>query len=146
MTLDKQLENFNVVPATDEEMDIVYQYLVAFNAEQVPLTQTPTFIHKNYIIKDNDEIVAGIKSLIYGWKLLRVDILFVDKRYRRHDFGSYLLQRVENEARDIGVTLSHLDTFDFQAKDFYLKQGYEIFGTLDECPPGHKRYYLKKKL
>ncbi|PPE03578.1 hypothetical protein HCUR_00960 [Holospora curviuscula] len=26
-------------------------------------------------------------------------------------------------------------TFDFQVKDFYLKQGYEIFGVLEDCPP-----------
>jgi len=32
------------------------------------------------------------------------------------------------------------------SKDFYLKHGYEIFGVLDNCPKGHKRYYLKKTL
>ena len=29
---------------------------------------------------------------------------------------------------------------------FYLKHGYEIFGILEDCPKGHKRYYLKKSL
>jgi hypothetical protein len=42
--------------------------------------------------------------------------------------------------------LSHLDTFDWQTKEFYLKHGYEVFGVLDDCPPGHKRYYMKKVL
>lgn len=32
-----------------------------------------------------------------------------------------------------------------QAKDFYMKHGYELFGTLEDCPEGHCRYYLKKK-
>jgi hypothetical protein len=51
------------------------------------------------------------------------------------------------EAKLIGATLAHnTDTFDFQAKDFYLKQGYEIFGVLKDCPSGHKRYYMKKIL
>lgn len=40
--------------------------------------------------------------------------------------------------------LIHLDTFDFQAKDFYMKHEYEIFGILDDCPIEHKRYYMKK--
>lgn len=46
------------------------------------------------------------------------------------------------------MVLSHiiLDTFDFQAKNFYIKQGYEIFGILDNCPEGHKRYYMKKNI
>jgi ADP-ribose pyrophosphatase YjhB (NUDIX family) len=39
-----------------------------------------------------------------------------------------------------------LDTFDFQAKDFYLKHGYDIFGVLGNCPPGHERYYMRKNL
>jgi hypothetical protein len=29
---------------------------------------------------------------------------------------------------------------DFQAKDFYKKNGYEVFGELDNVPDGHKRY------
>jgi len=27
-----------------------------------------------------------------------------------------------------------------------IKNGYEIFGVLDECPKNHKRYFLKKSL
>lgn len=46
----------------------------------------------------------------------------------------------------MGAKLAHTDTFDFLTIDFYLKHGYEIFGTLDNCPEGHKRYYLKKIL
>jgi hypothetical protein len=38
----------------------------------------------------------------------------------------------------------HLDTFDFQAKDFYVKHGYEVFGVLEDCPEGHVRYFMKK--
>lgn len=45
-----------------------------------------------------------------------------------------------------GCNLVHLDTFDFQAKDFYLKHGYEVFGVLDDCPMEHKRYYMKKNI
>lgn len=44
------------------------------------------------------------------------------------------------------IRLIHLDTFDFQAKDFYLKHGDEIFGVLEDCSKGYKRYYMKKVL
>jgi len=46
----------------------------------------------------------------------------------------------------MGATLAHLDTFDFQAKDFYIKNSYKIFGVLENCPAGHKRYYFSKSL
>jgi hypothetical protein len=27
-----------------------------------------------------------------------------------------------------------------------MKNGFEVFGILDDCPKGHRRYYLKKSL
>jgi GNAT superfamily N-acetyltransferase len=75
---------------------------------------------------------------------LCIEVLWVTEKYRGKGLGSQLLQAVENEARRMGCGLAHLDTFDFQAKLFYLKHGYEIFGELNDCPPGHKRFFFKK--
>ena len=38
----------------------------------------------------------------------------------------------------------HLDTFDFQARDFYEKNDFQIFGIMEDYPIGHKRYYLEE--
>jgi hypothetical protein len=57
-----------------------------------------------------------------------------------------IFDATQDEAEFVDNSLAHLDTFDFQAKDFYLKYGYEIFGILDDCLKGLKRYYLKKAL
>lgn len=51
---------------------------------------------------------------------------------------------MEQKAKEMGVIHSHCDTFDFQAKDFYLKHGYSIFGVIENCPPKHQLYYLSK--
>jgi hypothetical protein len=40
----------------------------------------------------------------------------------------------------------HLDTMSFQALPFYQKQGYTVFGILEDLPEGHRRYYLRKDL
>jgi len=101
---------------------------------------------KNYVIKENGAIIAGINADIYYWGILFIDVLFVDENHRDKGLGCALLQKVESEARAMGSKLAHLHTFDLQAKDFYLKQGYEIFGVLEDCPPGHRGYYLKKTL
>lgn len=135
----------SIEPATDAEAEFVDDSLVAFNQSKVPFLQKEV-IYKNYVIKDKGKIVAGLNAFLYSWKILHVDILFVDEEYRGNGLGTMLLNHVENEARSMGSTLSHFDTFDFQAKDFYLKHGYEVFGVLEDCPPGHKRYYLKKVL
>lgn len=71
-------------------------------------------------------------------------VLFVDEKHRKQGLGHILLEAMEEEAKSLDIKLIHLDTFDFQAKDFYLKHGYEVFGVLDDCPQGHKRYYMKK--
>lgn len=52
----------------------------------------------------------------------------------------------EDEARKRGAKHAYLDTFSFQALDFYRKYGYEIFGELQDFPVGHQRYYLVKQL
>ena len=135
-----------ITPATDEEALLINDKIVAFNNSKVPFSQEQEPIIQNYVIKDGSKVIAGINAMIYHWGILYVDMLFVDEEYRGQDLGSQLLNKVELEAKAIGATLVHLDTFDFQAKDFYLKAGYEIFGVLDDCPKGHQRYYLSKKL
>lgn len=130
---------------TNEESETINDKMDEFNGKQLSYSgQVEVF--KNYIIKDDDKIIAGIKSVFYLGECLAINVLFVDEQYRHQKLGSALLKRVETEVKVLGGKLVHLDTFDFQAKDFYLKHGYEIFGTLNNCPQGHTRYYLKKDL
>ena len=35
---------------------------------------------------------------------------------------------------------------EYQARPFYEKLGYELFGTLDGYPPGYRQFYLRKSL
>lgn len=43
-------------------------------------------------------------------------------------------------------TGAYLDTFDFQARPFYEREGYMVLGVQQEYPPGYARYYLQKSL
>lgn len=138
---------FLISNSTEEEKDYVLESLVAYNAKQVPFTQSGTFEYINLVAKNEQgEIIGGINSMFYCWKILFIDILWVDENFRANGVGSQLMAKVLTLAKEKGGTLAHLDTFDFQAKDFYLKQGFEIFGTLENCPSGHKRFYMKKIL
>jgi hypothetical protein len=40
----------------------------------------------------------------------------------------------------------YLDTYSFQARPFYERQGYTVFGVLADMPPGGAKYYLSKQL
>jgi ribosomal protein S18 acetylase RimI-like enzyme len=54
--------------------------------------------------------------------------------WRRHLIGRRLLRKAEEEAVTRGCLDVYLDTFDFQARGFYEKEGYEILGVPDGYP------------
>ncbi len=121
--------------------------LVEYNLSKVSAKQEVLFDNINRkIVDENENIIAGCIAKMYCWNVMYIDILWVDERYRNTGIGSRLLKDIENTARVKGCYLVHLDTFDFQAKDFYLKYGYEVFGELKNCPENHSRFYLQKKL
>ena len=92
-----------------------------------------------------EEIVGGVLGEVY-WNWLHVDLLWVKDELRGKGYGQRLLDLLEEEARKLGAKNAYLDTFSFQAPDFYKKQGYQIFGELQEFPTGHQRYFLTKQL
>lgn len=139
------MSDYIVRESRNREADFIVDKIVEYNLSIVPSKQETDFLWINRVVEDKKgNIIAGILSKMYCWKCLYIDVLWVKEDYRKDGLGSMLLKEIENLAREKGCHLIHLDTFDFQAKDFYIKHGYEVFGTLDECPEGHKRYFLKK--
>jgi N-acetylglutamate synthase-like GNAT family acetyltransferase len=138
--------HYKLFEATSDEIEILEDRLDKFNLEQLSFVGDME-IKKNYLIKNKTgDIVAGIRGCFYLEECLFISMLFIDEDKRKQGFGSILLKTIEEQARSMKIRLIHLDTFDFQAKDFYLKHGYEIFGVLNDCPKGHKRFYMKKVL
>lgn len=133
-----------IVEATEDESMYIDTRLAEFNGTQVPITQKVDPIPMSYVIKENKIVIAGINAYIHHWGLMYISELFVDESFRGKHLGSMLLQYMEQKAKKMGVTHSHCDTFDFQAKDFYLKHGYSVFGIIENCPPNHQLYYLNK--
>jgi len=141
------LKSLIIEECSAEDRKIVLDGLYNFNMEQVPSTNPENWIPYEYIVRnENREIIAGILSTLGYWNGLEIKILWVKEEFRKSGIGTKLLIEIENNAKAKGAIISFLDTFDFQAKDFYLKNGYTIFGILDDFPIGHKRYYLQKRL
>jgi GNAT superfamily N-acetyltransferase len=118
--------------------------LIQYNEEATgPIDYTPL----NLVVRRPGEAEpAGglIGMLFYRW--LYVRILYLPEDLRRGGLGATLLRRAESAARDHGCIGAWLDTFAFQARPFYEKQGYRVFGSLADFPPGHARHYLMKRL
>ncbi len=88
--------------------------------------------------------MAGLVGSTYGGWLF-VEDLWVHADLRRRGIGSELLSLAERRAADVGCHSARLDTFSFQAPEFYPRFGYRLYGALD-YPPRHRRYFLWKPL
>ncbi|MFJ4899867.1 GNAT family N-acetyltransferase [Streptomyces sp. NPDC088727] len=92
------------------------------------------------------QVAAGLTGRTWAhW--LHVDLLWVDAGHRGCGLGSRLLAEAERVARaDRDCTRSRLETWDFQAPDFYRKRGYEVTGRVEDYPPGVTEFTLTKRL
>lgn len=89
-------------------------------------------------------LVGGLNGgTAWGW--LYVSHLWVDGMTRYHGLGSALMAEAEKLAQARGMQGAHLTTASFQARGFYEKLGYRLFGELDGMPPGGKLFYLCKR-
>jgi GNAT superfamily N-acetyltransferase len=77
--------------------------------------------------------------------LLFIDLFFLPASMRKHGLGSRIMQAAEAEARQRGCRKSVVITINFQAPEFYQRQGYRMFGQVD-CLPGVARIFLSKDL
>ncbi len=79
-----------------------------------------------------------------GW--LDVELLHVPGPSRGAGHGARLLAGAEREARARGCVGARLDTYSFQARGFYERLGYTVTGAVEDCPPGHTRWSMAKRL
>jgi ribosomal protein S18 acetylase RimI-like enzyme len=94
---------------------------------------------------DTGEVIGGLWGrTLYGW--LYIHLLVVPEELRRRGLGTRLMRLAENEALARGCRGALLDTFSFQARPFYERLGYQVYATIEDYPPGHRCYSMKKSL
>ncbi len=99
-----------------------------------------------FVIQGPDDVVVGGVIAATHWDWLYIDLMWIKEEFRGLGYGQHLLELAEEKARQLGAKNAYLDTFSFQALEFYKKFGYQVFGELKDFPVGHQRYYLTKQL
>jgi ribosomal protein S18 acetylase RimI-like enzyme len=94
---------------------------------------------------ERGEILGGLIGELQ-WEWLRIEILAVSERFRGHGWGRHLVAEAERIAVNCGCRQAWVDTFSFQAPEFYKRLGYRVFGELPDYPSGQVRYFLAKVL
>jgi GNAT superfamily N-acetyltransferase len=127
---------------TLEARQAVLGPLAAFNAANgYPGDSRPVAL---LVRNECGEIVGGLWGRTgYGW--LFVEFLVVPEALRGLGVGTELMDFAERIARERACTGAWLTTFPFQARGFYEKRGYEMFGQLEHSPGDNVRLFLRKR-
>jgi len=72
--------------------------------------------------------------------------LYVKEELRGQGIGSKLLQQAETEAKNRNCRFAFVNTYQFQAPDFYKRYGYKEVFSLQDYPYIGQRYYYQKDL
>ena len=129
--------------ASESLKQVVTDHLDMYN---VGVTGFTEYSPVNLFLRDGgDEVQGGLLAAVWGG-VMYVRILWVARALRGKGHGQRLLAEAEQRAIERGCRHVFLDTFNFQAPDFYVKQGYEIYARADDWPVGHAHFFLRKAL
>lgn len=92
---------------------------------------------------DDGQLDGALDGYVF-FDYLTVSRLWVASGARGRGLGTRLLLAAEDFAKERFCTGATLSTYDFQARPFYEKQGYEVFGVLSDNPRGCERFFLRK--
>jgi ribosomal protein S18 acetylase RimI-like enzyme len=145
-----QYKNFNLKVITqdfDKEYKLLQNKLRANNIARVgkDIKRKPLMLL--YYDKKNN-LIAGLYGY-QSWGMFYIDLLWVNEDFRLQKLGTKLLKTAEEYAVKNKALYVRVNTASFQAPEFYLKNGYEIFGKLPmlvDAKEQHYDYYLVKYL
>ena len=143
MTGKNMPEITDVSDAKEEDINIIEKGLREFNRRYTGLEK----VEKQAVyIKKDGKILGGIVYVnIRPWTYIK--LLWVSDELRGRGYGAKLIKAAEDDARKKGSTKVMVDTFSFQAPEFYKKLGYNEVSRIDGYPiEGASRIWLTKQL
>ncbi len=131
-----------------DEIEKIISEINFYNDSQTERVLPDIWTPIELIAKNNKrEIVGGVIGGVGYYAGFMIKTLWVDESVRKRGLGAKLLKQAEETAIEKGAKLTILETFSFQAEGFYLKQGYENFGKIEDFPKkGQNFLFLKKAL
>jgi GNAT superfamily N-acetyltransferase len=90
-------------------------------------------------------IVAGISGWTWG-DCCELQSLWVAPHLRGRGLATRLIAAAEAEAATRGCSQTVHFTYDFQARDLYERNGYELVGRVEDFPSGSDALWYRKRL
>lgn len=133
------MEN-KIVYSSEEDTEFIHSRLREYNRKYMS-----DFDDYNFHIEKDGKIIAGIVAAS-TFDTLEVEFLFVDENHRGKNLGTELLKHAENTAKMNGLKRILLNTYSFQAPEFYKKHGYSELFKIDPCFGEFSQSYFIKNL
>lgn len=127
---------------TEADNTVVREGIIAFNADIVGERDKPFSI---FLKNEVGKVFGGIQAFLDS-ESVYIDVLWVERSLQKQGYGTQLLKAAEQEALKKGCKFSTVDTWDFQAEEFYLKNDYERIGELKNYWHNHSKIFLRKNL
>ena len=99
----------------------------------------------SYSAEDNGEIIAAGRGSYFG-KDCNISEIIIAEPYRNKGLGRKILNRIEDMGKKSGCTRIIVDTYDYQAPEFYSKNGFIEKGRIENYRGEHARIFFEKKI
>lgn len=129
-----------------KDKEYINDELYKFNLRHFPNDLNGRYEEVCLFLKDDDGTVRGGILSEICWNWLEIHTFMIDEDLRKSGYGTKLITELEKIALEKECDFIKVDTLSFQALDFYKKNGYQVFGSLDNVGREFKHYYLKKDL
>ncbi len=124
--------NFHFINSPSKaDIEFIYDKLHEFNTKYFDTIKESEFCI--FAKGVNGEHIAGLYGKII-FSVININYLWVSELYRYQGLGKALIQKVEIEAKNNGADKLFVETYTFQAVEFYLKLGFKEVGRYIDYP------------
>jgi len=129
-----------------EDREFIRKKVIEHNMANLPAEVKSPVEQMSFIVRNKEEEIVGGLTTTSFWKSIHIDFLWVDPSVRGQRVAEKLMAKAEVYARSKKYRVMIVDTFSFQAPEFYKKQGFTEFGRVNNHPEGHSHHYFEKWL
>ena len=127
----------------DSDYDEVSEKLFEYNCEKSGVNDFKRF--GVYLRNEDNKIIGGLNGWT-RWEWAHIENLWIEESYRNQGFGKILLKFAEEISTSRNCKFIDLDTYSFQAPNFYKMNGYEELFIIDGMSKDIKKHFFKKFL
>jgi ribosomal protein S18 acetylase RimI-like enzyme len=136
--MDYQLDN----KYTDNDKARVKAGFAAYSEDKIGVSRR----FKDWVVRGEDGLCIGHLQMMIVGKDGYIKSLWVDESHRGEGLAKFLMNAAEDFAVENGFNQIWVDTYSYQAPEFYKAYGFVLECEIPEYQKTHSRIFLRKNL